>query len=142
MMRRHRSPAYRLAWGVVLAATGIAAAGTAPRVDVYTVAGQPVTHVPDRAHVIELDKPARLDRRLSTGLPSNQQAAIAQVRKRLAHFKAAYGRAYRGLERAYRLGVKKVPAVVVGGQYVVYGQPNVAQALDTIRTAHGSGNQP
>ncbi|WP_111748808.1 TIGR03757 family integrating conjugative element protein [Salinisphaera orenii] len=121
---------------------GVLAAGAAPRVDVYTVSGQPVTQVPDRAHVVELDKPARLDHRLSTGLPANKQAAAAVVRERLSHFKAAYGRAYRGLTRAYQLGVTKVPAVVVDGRYVVYGQSNVAKALSTVRKARSSEATP
>lgn len=108
-----------------------ATAGT----DVFTVAGAPVTHVPEGATVVELDKPSRLDKQLSQGLPDKKDAAARTVQKRLPGFKKAYGQAYRGLIRAWRLGIKKVPAVVVDGQYVVYGQPNVTAAVAEIHRA-------
>ncbi|MDA3922333.1 MAG: TIGR03757 family integrating conjugative element protein [Salinisphaera sp.] len=112
------------------------------QVEVFTLAGLPVTQVPADATVVELDAPARLDQRLSQGLPADPKAAAAIVRRRLKSFKARYGPDYRGLVRAWQLGVAKVPAVVVDGQYVVYGQPDVATALATIRRARHTAATP
>lgn len=103
------------------------------RIEVFTIASLPVTRVPEHATVIELDRAERLDQRLSQALPDNRAAAIRTVKQRLDEFKDTYVRAYRGLVRAWRLGVKQVPAVVVDGQYVVYGETNVARALEVIR---------
>lgn len=112
------------------------------RIEIFTIAGVPVTHVPASATVVELDLPARLDHRLSMGMPNDKEAAIQMVKQRIGELKDDYGRAYRGLLRAWRLGVKKVPAVVVGGQYVIYGQPNVATALAAIRDARAREDTP
>ena len=122
---------YAITGIALLAAASAALAGT----EVFTVAGVPVTHVPDNATVVELDKPSRLDKQLSQGLPDKKDAAARAVQKRVAGFKKAYGEAYSGLMRAWRLGVTKVPAVVVDGTYVVYGQPNVTAAVAEIRRA-------
>lgn len=140
---------FALMCGAMLLACGVAfAAGTQghrPTIDlfapppsgvaVFTISGVPVTNVPDNARVVELDRTARLDLRLSRGVPNNKQAAIKMVKKRARRLKDEYGAAYTGLLRAWRLGVEKVPAVVVDGQYVVYGQADVAQALARIRNA-------
>ena len=104
-------------------------------VEVFTIAGIPVTHVPDGATVVELDAPARLDHRLSMDLPDDRDAAIRIVKQRLGRLKDDYGAAYHGLLRAWHLGVEQVPAVVVDGTYVVYGQPDVARAIARIREA-------
>lgn len=123
--------------GLALLVTASAAtAGT----EVFTVAGVPVTHVPDGVTVVELDKPSRLDKQLSQGLPDTKDAAARAVQKRLPNFKKAYGPAYRGLVRAWRLGVAKVPAVVVDGEYVVYGQPDVTAAVAEIHRAKSREN--
>lgn len=112
------------------------------RIEVFTIAGLPVTHVPASATVVEIDEPARLDKQLSQGLPDQPRAAAAIVRRRLTRFKAKYGPAYRGLVQAWQLDVAKVPAVVVDGKYVVYGQPDVAATLSTIRRARDSETTP
>lgn len=118
--------------GAVLLLASLPALG---QTEVFTIAGEPVTHVPDGVTVVELDKPSRLDKQLSEGLPNNKAAAAKVVQQRLSGFKNAYGEAYRGLIRAWRLGIKRVPAVVVDGQYVVYGQPDVAAAVAEIHHA-------
>lgn len=123
-------------WAALLLGSATAMAKT----EVFTTAGVPVTHVPDNVTVVELDKPSRLDQQLSQGLPDEKDAAAQAVQNRLQGFKKAYGQAYSGLLRAWRLGVTKVPAVVVDGQYVVYGQPDVAAALAEIQQADAREN--
>lgn len=117
---------------LVLASTALA--GT----EVFTVSSVPASQAPRDAVVVELDKPARLDTALSEKLPVNREAAAEQVRQRLRSAEwrdtiTQYEHAYAGLVRAWQLGVEQVPAVVVDGQYVVYGEPNVRKALAEIR---------
>lgn len=119
---------------------GVASAG----VEVFTLAGEPVVNAPDSAVVIELDAPARLDARLSQGLSSDPDRAqrILQSRMGGAEGQATlqrYHRVYTGLARAWMLGIEKVPAVVVDGQYVVYGEHDVAAALAEIEQAREDG---
>lgn len=121
-----------LMWG------GVASAG----VEVFTIAGEPVTNVPPKAAVVELDAPARLDARLSQGLPDDPDRAKQVLQSRMGgpDWQATlqrYNRVYTGLARAWMLGVEKVPAVVVDGQYVVYGEHDVAAALAEIEQARG-----
>lgn len=123
-----------LTWG------DVATAG----VEVFTIAGEPVVNAPDSAVVIELDAPARLDARLSHGLPNDPDRAkqVLQSRMEGPEWQATlqrYNQVYTGLARAWMLGVEQVPAVVVDGQYVVYGEHDVAAALAEIEQAREGG---
>ncbi|MGY6564198.1 MAG: TIGR03757 family integrating conjugative element protein [Halomonadaceae bacterium] len=123
-----------LGLGACLAASCASAAPLAETIEVFTVAGQPVTNVPNGVAVIELDAPARLDLELSRGLPEDPVAAEAIMRERMRSDEwlravQEYGDLHTGLARAWILGVEKVPAVVMGGAYVVYGQPDVQSAI-------------
>ena len=90
----------------------------------------------DAAQVAVLEHLGRLHRVLAREREARDADAAARaVQKRVAGFKKAYGEAYSGLMRAWRLGVTKVPAVVVDGTYVVYGQPDVTAAVAEIRRA-------
>ena len=70
-------------------------------------------------------------------LPGDPERALAEVERRMA---TAEGRA--ALERiataaagnalAGRLGIEKLPAVVVDGRYVVYGVRDVARAVERV----------
>ncbi|WP_224418720.1 TIGR03757 family integrating conjugative element protein [Modicisalibacter sp. R2A 31.J] len=123
---------------MALSLATILAAGTASAgVEVFTITGEPIVNAPERAAVIELDAPARLDARISRDLPADPDRArhVLQSRmngtdwqKTLDH----YGKLYTGIARAWMLGVEKVPAVVVDGRYVVYGEPDVQAALEEI----------
>ncbi len=109
-------------------------------IEVFTVATEPMTSVPDDAVVVELDAPARLDGALSMDLPTDPDAAAqaAQARMRSEdwqHVFKEYGRAYEAVARAWQIGIEKLPAVVVDGTYVVYGVHDVAQALQRIKQA-------
>lgn len=106
-------------------------------VEVFTTAGQPVTGAPADAAIVELDAPARLDAEIAADLPDDPAEAERIMRARMdapewAEIEQRYGEAYTGLARAWILGITTVPAVVVDGQYVVYGEPDVATALSEI----------
>lgn len=106
-------------------------------VEVFTVAGEPVINAPDSAAVVELDAPARLDARISQDLPADPARAQQELQSRMSdpEWQATlkrYGELYRGIARAWMLGIEKVPAVVVDSRYVVYGEPDVRAALEKI----------
>ena len=100
-------------------------------------AASPVWVITDRWHtvrgeadrLIELDAPARIESELSRQLSSEPDEALAQVRGRLrGDVHQGLLQAYQDITEARRLGVAKIPAVVVGGRYVVYGEPDVVRA--------------
>ena len=106
-------------------------------VEVFTVAGEPVINVPDSAAVVELDAPARLDARISHGLPAEPGRAQQVLQSRMSGPEwqstlKRYGELYTAIARAWMLGIEKVPAVVVDSRYVVYGEPDVRAALEEI----------
>ena len=97
--------------------------------------------IPVRAHgarVYALDARDRLAAALGAELPSDAGPALAAARKRLdtregRALRAALARAAAGNALAARLGVERLPAVVVAGRYVVYGVRDVRRAVETVR---------
>ena len=73
--------------------------------------------------------------------PNPHQAALAARRLMSTPAGAALmqqlATAQQGNADAWSVGVSKVPAVVVDRRYVVYGQPDVAAAMQTINRARG-----
>ncbi|MCC5902714.1 MAG: TIGR03757 family integrating conjugative element protein [Halomonas sp.] len=108
-------------------------------IEVFTTAGDPVSHVPEGVAVIELDAPARLDAEISQGLSADLNTARSRMRERIQSpewqsVMQRYGDLHTGVARAWLLRVEKLPAVVVDGQYVIYGQHNVESAVQEIVT--------
>lgn len=106
-------------------------------IEVFTTAGDPVTHVPEGVAVIELDAPARLDAEISQGLSADLETARSSMRERMQSpewqgVMQRYGDLHTGVTRAWLLRVETLPAVVVDGQYVIYGQHNVEAAVQDI----------
>ncbi|VBF49794.1 TIGR03757 family integrating conjugative element protein [Burkholderia pseudomallei] len=115
---------------------------TAMGADIWIVTDQqhPVRSLA-HARVIELDAPTQIEATLSQGLPANPSEAAAEVRERLGNTVVTQQltAAYQGVTDAWRIGVTKIPAVVVDQRYVVYGDPDVAHAVARIqayREAH------
>lgn len=90
-------------------------------------------HTAARVRVIELDAPARIQRELSAQLPADPKQAAALVRQRLEkggpELQHRLAAAYQAVTDAWRLGIAKLPAVVVDRRYVVYGESNVDRAV-------------
>ncbi|MEN9133872.1 TIGR03757 family integrating conjugative element protein [Xanthomonas euvesicatoria] len=112
-------------------------------VRIFTDKAHPVTTVPG-ATVIELDAAARLVSELSAGLPLDPQRAEAMMRLRLAspgfaERQKRISQAYQAVADAYSLGVAKLPAVVVDGRYVVYGDADTRRALGRIAAYRRAG---
>ncbi|RUS67407.1 hypothetical protein CUZ56_01352 [Saezia sanguinis] len=94
-----------------------------------------VYNVPPNAKVIHLDEAQNLEERISEGLPADTAKAVVIAKQRLTdqEFQKTLTQAYQNIANAYALGVVQIPAVVVAQRYVIYGQPNIWQALDDIR---------
>ena len=107
---------------------------------IVTDAQHPVI-APPRVPVTELDAPARLEAWLSAQLPRDPAQAATIVRQRLQaggiDLQQRFKKAYQGVIDAWHLGIGKLPAVVVDQHYVVYGNPNVAQAVAQIERYRG-----
>jgi|SRR5690554_419631 len=131
-MERRQSCRWLAAFG--LSACLASPAVAEPAIEVFTTAGEPAVNVPPGVAVLELDAPGRLDAELSQDLPADPELAQTLMRERMAtpewqETADRYADSYLGLARAWQLGIEKVPAVVIDGRQVIYGQPDVAEAL-------------
>lgn len=100
---------------------------------VFTNHTNPVTNVGSDS-VIYLDQPQHIESKLSEGLSSDPVEAEQQASRRVQDrgMQQSLVQSYLQVVKAWQLGVVKVPAVVVDGRYVVYGQPDVQKALQQI----------
>ena len=106
---------------------------------VFTDTANPVT-APATARVILLDQQHHLETELSRALPSDPQQAAAIIQNRLnspsgKRLQSDLAKAQQALTDAWIMGIEKIPAVVVDRRYVVYGEPDVAKALELINRA-------
>jgi len=112
--------------GSVMLARQAAAAGE--KILVFTLSSMPVD-APGAA-VYVLDEADRLAAALGRDLPGTGARAAAEVRRRLgAGVRNRLARAAEGRALAARLGVERLPAVVVDGRYAVYGIRDLDRAL-------------
>lgn len=85
--------------------------------------------------VIYLDQVKMLEKSISQRLPKDPDKA-QQVAKRLIHdseFTSAMGAAYQGQLKAWRYGIKHLPAAVINdGQGLIYGSSDVAELLSRV----------
>lgn len=109
----------------------------------FCVSAAEVLIVTDRSHpvraaagarIIELDRAARIEAELSSGLPSDPDRAAEIARQRLndRHLQGRLFDAYQGIAEAKRLDITRIPAVVVDRRFVIHGEPDVARALARI----------
>ena len=121
-------------WALFVALT-LGANAFATEVWVITDQHRPVkagAHV----RVIHLDVTAQLQAQLTRELPTDSKRAAAIVQQRLRDggddLQRRFAVAYQGLTDAWRLGISKIPAVVVDQRYVVYGESDVDRAVADI----------
>ncbi|MQG92615.1 TIGR03757 family integrating conjugative element protein [Pseudomonas sp. MN1F] len=108
----------------------------------FTDAAHPLTSVPADVRVIKLDDQQRIEEQLSRKLPPNPHQAALAARQLMgtpagAALMQQLAAAQQGNADAWSVGVSKVPAVVVDRRFVVYGQPDVAAAIQAINQARG-----
>lgn len=84
--------------------------------------------------VYYLDLPAKVEQRLSEGLSNDPTEAKQQALQRIndPKLQQEIQQSYRGVIKAWQLGLTKIPAVVVNGKYVVYGIADVKTAVNLI----------
>ncbi|MBS7560169.1 TIGR03757 family integrating conjugative element protein [Pseudomonas sp. RC4D1] len=92
--------------------------------------------------VVQLDRAQQIETKLEENLPTDPQRAAVIVRHRLEQggpdLQHEIDRAYQGITDAWQQGITSLPAVVVDRRYVVYGEPNVQRALQTIEAFRSS----
>ena len=124
------------AWAAPPVAPPVSAAD--PRIEVFTVSSLPVT-APPETPVYELDRLRTIEAQLSAGLPVDpeQAARIAQARivERGETLNQAALAAGTGAGLALHYGIDRVPAIVLDGRYVVFGETSVERALAHWRRA-------
>nr|WP_262384146.1 TIGR03757 family integrating conjugative element protein [Pseudomonas fragi] len=106
---------------------------------VVTNKTHPVTAVVG-TRIVLLDQQHHLETELSRALPSDPQQAAAIIQNRLnspsgKRLQSDLAKAQQALTDAWSMGIEKIPAVVVDRRYVVYGEPDVAKALELINRA-------
>ena len=121
---------------VALGSCCAAAGAEMPDVAVFTLSSIPVRA--DGATVHELDRRGRLATAFGADLPSDPERALAVLRRRMDSsagraLRAALARAAEGDALAARLGIERLPAVVVDGRYAVYGVRDVRRAVERVR---------
>ena len=106
---------------------------------VYTDKAHTVSAAID-ARIVLLDQQHHLETDLSRDLPPDPQLAAAIIHGRLSspsgkRLQSDLTKAQQDITDAWSMGIEKIPAVVVDRRYVVYGEPDVAKALDLINRA-------
>lgn len=123
------------AFAVGLCAAMGAAVSNAADIWVVTDSQHPVK-APPGARLTELDAARRIEARLAQKLPSNPEQATAIATQRLnaltPELKQMLATAYQGTVDAWSVGVTKIPAVIVDGRYIVYGERDVERAVREI----------
>ena len=120
---------------LALACSAAAAEPETPDVAVFTLSTIPVRS--GGAAVYELDRRDRLAAELGEGLPADLERARAEMRRRIESADSrqllfGLAEAADGNALAARLGIEKLPAVVVDGRYAVYGVRDVRRALEIV----------
>lgn len=101
---------------------------------VYTDQQHPPTNLTPETQIVWLDAPEKLQRSLFGELPASMDQATAQAQAAMRspqwqQHQHELQVAYRGVVRAWEIGVRKYPAVVFDDRDVVYGTADVAKAL-------------
>ena len=120
-------------------------AGEAPDVAVFTLSSIPVQA--GGAAVYQLDRAEALGALFGASLPADPYRALAAARRRLdssaGHMlRRELAEAVAGNALAVRLGIDRLPAVVVDGRYVVYGVREVWRALDLAAAWRATNKSP
>ncbi|MBG0752272.1 hypothetical protein Q7O_001724 [Pectobacterium carotovorum subsp. carotovorum PCCS1] len=88
--------------------------------------------------VIELGAAQRIEAELAANLPQDPARAAIIVQQRLREGGTALqqriNEAYQDVVDAWSLGITTLPAVIVDQRYVVYGEPDIARAVELINT--------
>jgi integrating conjugative element protein (TIGR03757 family) len=126
----------RFQWRLICIGFCSVFATTATASDIWVIIDRqhPVTGTYDR--LIELDAPDRIKAEFAADLPPDPTRSAAIVQQRLKQdggkLQQRLAGAYQGVVDAWRLGITKIPAVVIDRRYVIYGEIDVNQAVSHI----------
>ena len=117
-----------------------------PLIEVFIDSTQTATAGGDGATIYHIDRVARLQHRLSEGLPADPELAKQRVLERLQHVDASVSaeleHAAQGLLLAVQYGLDRYPAVIFDGRAVVYGVTDLSEALSHYRRWQGEAALP
>lgn len=122
--------------------TAPAVAGVSPdRLEIFTVSDEPATNLPEVSaslnetdiRVYWLDGILRLEAELSQHLPTDAQFAERAVLERLQPLdkdrRDRVAQSAKALVRVVELGIDRYPAIVIDGQWVLYGLTDLTAAV-------------
>lgn len=106
---------------------------------------QPLSMPGYKVTAYQLDKSEAIKAELNAKMPVNIDDAAAFMRN---YSDSAEGRrvvqsivdGYQGVGKAFSMGVKQLPAVVIDERYVVYGTVDIGVALDLYENSEGRAN--
>lgn len=121
----------------IVASFGLTGQVSANSVTVFSTTRISLTNLPHQASVIHLDRSQLIEEQMSAGLPSDPQTAALQLHQRMQtpawlRLEHELQQSAAGLAKAQRLGIEKLPAVVIDDR-VVYGLADVARAVELIQ---------
>lgn len=101
--------------------------------------GNQQPNIPAYVRLILLDAQQNLENLLSHELPAEPSQAPATIQHYLSstagkRLQNDLVQAQQGIADAWGLGIEKIPAVVVDRRYVIYGEADVAKAVEQINT--------
>ena len=117
----------------------------ATRMDIFTSSDSPIKrlngfvsrHPKIRLHVHTLDAIETLEDELSQGLPADPQQAkrlaLGRLQQLSTHNRSQLQHAATAIATALSYGVTKYPAIVIDGEFVVYGLSDPLRALEHYR---------
>jgi integrating conjugative element protein (TIGR03757 family) len=126
--------------------TGAAMAEVSPnRVEIFTASDEPASDLQEVSATLKkteirvywLDGIHRLEAELSQRLPADAQSAERAVLERLQHLdkdrRDRVAESALALARAVELGIDRYPAIVIDGQWVLYGLTDLSAAVTLYR---------
>lgn len=133
-------------WVLTMSIAGRIACAEPAAVEIFTDGTFPIRGIDaaaksgTRVTLFDLDAPKRWAAELNTELPGNPQAARTaamawiEANGGIEQAKRDLQEAYAGHLKAFRYGIKKLPAIVFdGGASVIYGVKDLTEALDRYR---------
>lgn len=86
--------------------------------------------------MVHLDTAEAIEAELAANLPYGPADAVGLARQRLqdggAKLQRDLAKSYEDVAEAWSLGITTLPAVVVDRRYAIYGDPDIAKAVERI----------
>ena len=96
-------------------------------------------HKPYRLTIYSLNGAEQWKQKFSENLSTDEAIALEQVNRKIqamggqAALQKTLTKVYSPLIRAMKIGLQEFPAVVINGQYVIYGTDNIKEAVNRVK---------